>query len=170
MSLFQFPALTLMSAALFLSSTSGLPSPSHARRPAGGQETPLLQQLFPISQNNSWTTAPEAASPLPLSDATFRPFDVIDALTHTYTNAPDGTFAMQAHYPIDSFNFQHMPQGGFSFYAPGPTEFDLTTAKEATFGYRVFFQEGFEFNMGGKLPGLCTYDAFILAGVTHAIF
>ncbi|KAG7447391.1 uncharacterized protein BT62DRAFT_980379 [Guyanagaster necrorhizus] len=46
------------------------------------------------------------------------------------------------------------PQGGFSFYAPGPDSLDLTTAKEATFEYYVFFEEGFEFNKDGKLLGL----------------
>jgi hypothetical protein len=36
----------------------------------------------------------------------------------------------------------------------------LTTAKEATLGYSVLFQDGFEFNLGGKLPGLCTSPLF----------
>jgi hypothetical protein len=31
---------------------------------------------------------------------------------------------------------------------------DLTTAKEVTFGYSIFFQKGFAFNRGGKLPGI----------------
>lgn len=61
---------------------------------------------------------------------------------------------MKAHYPKGSYNFGHNPQGGFSFYAPGPAAVDLTTAKEATFGYSVFFPKGFAFNLGGKLPGL----------------
>jgi hypothetical protein len=74
---------------------------------------------------------------------------------HTYTAAPDGKKAMKAHYPKGSYTFGFDPQGGFSFYAPGPADVDLTTAKEATFGYSVFFPEGFDFNLGGKLPGLC---------------
>jgi hypothetical protein len=61
---------------------------------------------------------------------------------------------MQAHYPQGSFNFQHEPQGGISFYAPGPDSLDITTAKELTFGYSVYFPEGFDFNKGGKLPGI----------------
>lgn len=32
---------------------------------------------------------------------------------------------------------------------------DLTLAKEATFGYSVMSEEGWEWNPGGKLPGLC---------------
>lgn len=62
---------------------------------------------------------------------------------------------MQAHYPEGSYTFTHSPEGGLSFYAPGPDEVDLTTAKEATFGYSVMFEEGFEWQKGGKLPGLC---------------
>lgn len=61
---------------------------------------------------------------------------------------------MQAHYPKGSYTFGHQPQGGISFYAPGPSDVDLTTAKEATFGYSVMFDEGFDWNKGGKLPGL----------------
>jgi hypothetical protein len=62
---------------------------------------------------------------------------------------------MKAHYPKGSFTFSHHPPGGFSFYAPGPVEVDLTTAKEATLGYSVYFPQGFDWKWGGKLPGLC---------------
>lgn len=65
---------------------------------------------------------------------------------------------MQAFYPKGSYNFQNSPQGGFSFYAPGPSSVDLTTAKEATFGYTAYFAKGFNFVKGGKVPGLCKYD------------
>ena len=34
-------------------------------------------------------------------------------------------------------------------------EFDLTDAKEATLTYSVLFEDDFDFNMGGKLPGIC---------------
>jgi hypothetical protein len=60
---------------------------------------------------------------------------------------------MKAHYPKGSYTFTHTPLGGISFYASGPI--DLTKAKEATFGYSVFFGDGFDFQKGGKLPGLC---------------
>ncbi|KAJ3511261.1 hypothetical protein NLJ89_g4204 [Agrocybe chaxingu] len=61
---------------------------------------------------------------------------------------------MKAHYPKGSYTFGNSPQGGFSFYAPGPANVDLSSAKEATFGYSVFFPKGFGFQLGGKLPGL----------------
>jgi hypothetical protein len=79
---------------------------------------------------------------------------VLRSVVHTYTNAPDGKKAMKAHYPKGSYTFGNQPQGGFSFYAPGPSNVDLKTAKEATFGYSIFFPEGFDFNLGGKLPGI----------------
>lgn len=73
---------------------------------------------------------------------------------HSYTNAPDGKPAMRAFYPKGSYTFGFKPQGGFSFYAPGPANVDLSNAKEATFGYAVYFPAGFGFQLGGKLPGL----------------
>lgn len=115
-----------------------------------------LSDLFPVQPLiNSWTTSTASDSALPLSDATLKPFKVLKALTHNYTTAPDGVYSMQAHYPAGSASFGLSPQGGFSFYAPGPDSLDLTTAKEATFAYSVLFPDGFDFVKGGKIPGLC---------------
>ncbi|KAH9939572.1 hypothetical protein B0H21DRAFT_32694 [Amylocystis lapponica] len=137
-------------------SSAAVPQPSSASPPSDGStsSSAILSELFPVSSTKSWTTAPQANDALSLSDATLRPTKDIKALSHNYVNAPDGKYSMQAHYPKGSYTFSNTPQGGFSFYAPGPADIDLTTAKEATFGYQVFFEEGFEFNMGGKLPGL----------------
>ncbi|THH30817.1 hypothetical protein EUX98_g3366 [Antrodiella citrinella] len=93
-----------------------------------------------------------------LSDSTFRPTDEITDLSHTYLEY-QGKSAMQAHYPAGSWNFQNSPRGGFSFYAPGPSNVDLTSAKEATLGYSVYFPDGFDFVKGGKLPGLYGGDS-----------
>ncbi|OBZ75556.1 hypothetical protein A0H81_04917 [Grifola frondosa] len=104
--------------------------------------------------SSSWTTSSAATNALSLSDNTLRPFKLISALSHNYVTAPDGKQSMQAHYPAGSYTFGHSPQGGFSFYAPGPSSVDLTTAKEATLGYSVYFPANFDFVKGGKLPGL----------------
>ncbi|KAG6883664.1 hypothetical protein C0993_004852 [Termitomyces sp. T159_Od127] len=121
-----------------------------------------LSSLFPVPGfSKSWSTSPLASNPLPLSDSTFRPSKEIKALSHSYVAAPDGKKAMQAHFPEGSYTYTHSPQGGISFYAPGPGSVDLTTAKEATFGYSVFFEKGFAFNKGGKLPGLCPYHSHL---------
>ncbi|KDR81970.1 hypothetical protein GALMADRAFT_59110 [Galerina marginata CBS 339.88] len=115
----------------------------------------ILGNLFPVTGfSESWTTSPSSQSAFSLTDSTFRPNHVLNTVLHTYANAPDGKKAMMAHYPKDSYTFGHDPQGGFSFYAPGPKSVDLSTAKEATFGYSVYFPKGFAFNLGGKLPGL----------------
>ncbi|KAG6864411.1 hypothetical protein C0991_009704 [Blastosporella zonata] len=117
--------------------------------------TGKLAALFPVSDfSSSWSTSSLDSNPLPLSDATFRPTKLLSELSHNYVNAPDGKLSMQAHYPEGSYTFTHSPLGGLSFYAPGPSHVDLTTAKEATFSYSVYFDEGFDFNKGGKLPGL----------------
>eukprot|EP00483_Globobulimina_turgida_P008454 UN08471 len=131
--------------------------PSNTTTPTSAPNTApssVSSPLFPVSsQPSSWTTSSSISGALPLSDDTFRPFKEIKALSHNYTNAPDGELSMQAHYPAGSFTFSNTPQGGFSFYAPGPANVDLTTAKGATFGYTVYFPSGFQFVKGGKLPG-----------------
>ncbi|KAF8894780.1 hypothetical protein BD779DRAFT_1467332 [Infundibulicybe gibba] len=114
-----------------------------------------LSDLFPASLGlKSWSTSPLAPNPLPLSDVALRPTNLLSALSHDYVAAPDGKQSMKAHYPKGSYTFGFQPQGGLSFYAPGPKDVDLTTAKEATLGYSVFFESGFAFNLGGKLPGI----------------
>ncbi|KAF9239164.1 polysaccharide lyase family 14 protein [Melanogaster broomeanus] len=116
-----------------------------------------LEELFPVKElggNCGWTTAPEAPNALPLSDSTLNPFDNIEELSHNYTAAPDGQIGMQAYYPQGSYTLSREPNGGISFYAPGPANVDLTTAKEATFGYSIYFEADFGWQKGGKLPGL----------------
>lgn len=116
----------------------------------------ISSPLFSVSpQLSYWSTSKSISGALPLADSTFQPHNQISALKHPYVAAPDGVQSMQAFYPAGSYNFQNSPQGGFSFYAPGPASVDLTTAKEATFGYSVYFPSGFDYVKGGKLPGLC---------------
>jgi hypothetical protein len=78
-------------------------------------------------------------------------------LTHNAVMSPGNNpkLAMEAVFDEGSWALNPGSDGGFSFYAPGPQHVDLTLAKEATFGYSVMFEEGWEWNLGGKLPGLC---------------
>jgi hypothetical protein len=133
------------------------PSAQSTNSPSTAAATTAYSALFPV-QNivKSWSTANIVPNALPLADATFHPTDLLSGLSNTYTSAPDGKQSLRARYPEGSYTFEHSPLGGFSFYAPGPNSIDLTTAKEATLAYSVLFQDGFEFNLGGKLPGLCT--------------
>ena len=116
------PALVNTSSTQTTNSTSpSSTSSSSSAEPTSSipTEYSLVKALFPISTNGgaTWSTAPDAPNPLPLSDATLNPEKVLEGLTHSYVSAPDGTQAMQAHYPAGSYNFQHDPLGGFSFYA-----------------------------------------------------
>ncbi|KAL0945406.1 hypothetical protein HGRIS_000898 [Hohenbuehelia grisea] len=106
--------------------------------------------LFPVAAGNSWTTSSEVEDALPLSDSTLRLVNGHGSLW--YTTAPDGKEGIQVRYPRRS-------RQGIHIYARGPSWVDLTTAKEVTFGYSIFFEEGFEWNKGGKLPGLYGGDS-----------
>lgn len=116
-----------------------------------------LKELLPVSKTLSqWTTLAGGPAALPFDDTTFRATHIADGLSPIYAAAPDGRQSFKAHYPQGSYKPSAEPRGGFSFYAPGPASVDLSTAKEAVFGYSILFPEGFEWNRGGKLPGLCT--------------
>ncbi|KAI0081409.1 hypothetical protein K474DRAFT_1703850 [Panus rudis PR-1116 ss-1] len=137
-------------------SASSSVAPSHsssASAPAQTFASSALRALFPVSQEKSWSTSSSVQGARPLSDATLRPTKVMSVLSHNYVDHA-GKKAMQAHYPAGSFNLKNEPHGGVSFYALGPSDIDFTTAKEVTLGYSVFFEDGFEWVKGGKLPGL----------------
>ncbi|KAG8903743.1 hypothetical protein FRB99_002834 [Tulasnella sp. 403] len=67
-----------------------------------------------------------------------------------------GTKAWKAVYPEGSINPGNSPRGGFGFYLAGPGESicDLSCATDVLFSYAVYFEPEFDFNLGGKLPGL----------------
>ncbi|KAF9239161.1 polysaccharide lyase family 14 protein [Melanogaster broomeanus] len=118
-----------------------------------------------LGGNCGWSTAPEAPNALPLSDSTLNPFNSVEELSHNYVPAPDGKFSMQAYYPQGSYSLSIEPKGGFSFYSPGPANVDLTTAKEVTLGYSIYFEADFGWQKGGKLPGL--YGGDTVEGSVH---
>lgn len=112
------------------------------------------QALFPLSSSfQNWTTFSGDSHPFPLNDSTFRPTHEMSGSVHTYAPAPYGRPSMKAHYPKGSYRPDADPRGGMSFYAPGPASVNLSTATHATFAYSVWFPAGFNFVMGGKLPG-----------------
>ncbi|THH09317.1 hypothetical protein EW146_g8720 [Bondarzewia mesenterica] len=168
---------SLKKASASASSSSAQASASHVStisNKAVAGTTALLSALFPVAQSSaSWTTLDGASGALSLSDSTFNPTHVLSSLTHNYVTSPgsgsDAKLSMQAHYPKGSYTFTHSPQGGISFYAPGPNSLDLSTAKEATFGYSVMFEDGFDWNMGGKLPGLSSASCGPIEGGWPAV-
>ncbi|KAJ7016717.1 hypothetical protein C8F04DRAFT_980863 [Mycena alexandri] len=135
-------------------SNHSLPVGANSRTtPTGLDNQTSLSALFPVPAISNWTTFTNAPGARPLSDAMLRPFKVESGMTHTYMQMA-GKSAMEANYPAGSYIPSEKPLGGFSFYAPGPEAVDLTTAEEATFGYSILFPTGFDFVMGGKLPGI----------------
>ncbi|KAI0317483.1 hypothetical protein OF83DRAFT_1121141 [Amylostereum chailletii] len=139
------------------SSTASKTKSASSSTSTGSSVASALRALFPVSQPKmSFTTANEAPDALKLSDATLKPFAAIKDLAHPYVQSPgpDSRLAMKATYPKGSVALGHGHDGGVSFYAPGPDAIDWTKAKEVTFGYSVLFEDGFDFNMGGKLFGL----------------
>lgn len=125
----------------------------------GGAES--LKALFPLGQNGaSWSTSSAAKGSSRLTNDFLRPTKDMKSLSHDITKAPDGKSAMEAFYPKGSMNPGNSPAGGFSFYAPGPSDVNIEGAKEVTFGYSVFFEKGFDWVKGGKLPGVFGGNSF----------
>ncbi|KAG7086403.1 hypothetical protein E1B28_002358 [Marasmius oreades] len=58
---------------------------------------------------------------------------------------------LQIFYPQGSINPANAPRGGSQFYA---SPIDISSARNVTFSYGVFFPVNFDFVKGGKLPGL----------------
>ena len=138
-------------------------TPSQTRNSETSSNPSSTNAIFPLGRDlQSWTTLQSASDALPISDTTFRPTKGNKALTHDTVTSPEPNSrpAMLAIFPKGCHSHSQT-KGGFSFYAPGPQSVDLTTAKEVTFGYSVMFEHGFQFNKGGKLPGLCGSLSFI---------
>jgi hypothetical protein len=127
----------------------------------------LQSQLFPAggySSASSWTTSTSLSPRFNLKAG----LPIQKGKKPTTDKAPDGHSSIVSFFPAGSINpgNKDAPKGGFSFYSNGPSwgttatagtgvwQDDITRAKELTFGYSVFFQEGFQWNLGGKLPGV----------------
>lgn len=135
-------------------------TPSTSSTASAPKETALVScaDLFPVSSSKSWTSCPGAPKSLPMTMDIFGKIHHVNtALSRTIGPAPDGKPALIAKYKKGSYALQTpngRPNGGISFFAPGQKDVVLTTAKEATFGYSVFFPSDFDFVLAGKLPGL----------------
>ncbi|ESK85255.1 polysaccharide lyase family 14 protein [Moniliophthora roreri MCA 2997] len=78
------------------------------------------------------------------------PFPGIPSSSSLRTSSA-GKDIIQILYPKGSINPKNNILGGTEFYA---SPIDITTAKNVTFAYSVFFPKDFDFVKGGKLPGL----------------
>ncbi|KZV81451.1 hypothetical protein EXIGLDRAFT_686001 [Exidia glandulosa HHB12029] len=144
--------------------TSSSPTPTSTSTPGGNSTGLNPTWLFPVQFQSGWSTAPPSpALPqdnevkrVPLSDSDLNVEKNTKGVTHDVVDAvgaPSGTRAWEAFYPKGSYNPSGTPRGGFGFYFSGPSSFDFTKATELLFSYAVKFEDGFDWNKGGKLPG-----------------
>ncbi|EJD40865.1 hypothetical protein AURDEDRAFT_115727 [Auricularia subglabra TFB-10046 SS5] len=131
--------------------------------PKGGPLDPSY--FFPLPFKTGFTTLPEDqivpqngdVLRVELSDNALKVKKVMSGVTHDIVpalgDAPPGTLAYQANYPKGSYNPSGTPRGGIGFYTGSPDGFSFEDATEIVFSYAVYFQPGFMFNKGGKLPG-----------------
>jgi len=107
----------------------------------------LLSTLFPSGSGSAlFTTAQDLDNAVPLTFKGLKP-----------VNGPDpkapAVFknnTLQINFKKGSFRYQK-PGSGANIYA---TPIDLSNAKEVTMSYSLQFDPGFDFNKGGKLPGI----------------
>lgn len=120
------------------------------------RQTQSNKALFPVGFRYGWTTSSSRFSGVqnvPLTDDALRVERVSSGTTHN-TVQVNGKTAWEAFYPKGSRNPSSSIRGGFGFYLSGPTGWNITRAKEVTFSYAIMFDKNFEWQKGGKLPGL----------------
>jgi hypothetical protein len=114
-----------------------------------------------------WTLAaiqaPSNVQVIELDTSTFIMEHDMKALPHPVVDA-SGKKAIHAHFNKGAYDLKTTADiiGGFSFFSPGPSKSGSTPlvdlpgikATEVSFGYSVMFSAGFQWNMGGKLPGM----------------
>jgi hypothetical protein len=124
--------------------------------------------LFPPSQTyiSGFTTSPYvdmgSISHVALSDSALGVTKVSSGTAHPVVAGPNtDENAWEATYPEGSY----VPSsgtvlGGFGFYLAGPSSFSsqLSSAKEVMTSYSVMFENDWEWQKGGKLPGQCEYQ------------
>ncbi|QRV93402.1 polysaccharide lyase family 14 protein [Ceratobasidium sp. AG-Ba] len=114
-----------------------------------------LLAIFPAgtaSGKSKWSTNPAVNGAMVLSDSAIRATKVAK-LPHPVVDF-QGKKAQQVTFEKGSYAYRGSAQGGISMYALGPANQPITNAKKFTFSYSVFFEDGFKFNQGGKLPGI----------------
>lgn len=123
--------------------------------------------LFPqsLSYISGFTTSPYVnmghIKHVALSDSALGVRKVAAGTDHPVVAGP-GTKsqAWKATYPTGSYDpASGAVKGGFGFYMDGPASYSslLSSAKEVIASYSVRFETGWQWNKGGKLPGMCEW-------------
>lgn len=134
--------------------------------------------LFPVPPAHiisGFTTCPSIQIPnvahVALQDSVLGVHKVSAHTTHkVVTDIPNNDpqthpNAWEAIFPQGSINpgNKTSPPGGFGFYMRGPSDFStiLKTERpaEVFMSYEVMFEEGWQWQKGGKLPGICKKEA-----------
>jgi hypothetical protein len=108
--------------------------------------------VFPRGKGSAdWSTVVDEAGSLSF-DGALKPLTA--GKLPSAGQAPDGSNALVANYPANTVKLSAAGHG-YSFYSAGAHDDVIVDgAKEVMFSYSVFFQDGFQFVKGGKLPGL----------------
>lgn len=129
------------------SSAAASPSPSPSS--SSGSSSPL-GNLFPVRGSNWWSTSDQASPHLSV-DGALKPLTA--GKLPAAGTAPDGSSALVANFPAGTVKITST--SGFSFYTEGEHNGVVVEgAKEVLFSYSVYFESGFDFVKGGKMPGL----------------
>lgn len=141
----------------------------------------LLNHLVPIKDfDTGFTTCEHINYPnldrAELADKALGVHKVFSKTTHSLVEPPTPAhstadvprFAWEAVYPEGSINPAGQIPGGFGFYLSGPPGFAkrLEIATEAVFSYRMLLQDGWSWQKGGKLPGICK-SCGLVSSPTH---
>lgn len=142
--------------------------------PCSKMVSALQSQLFPPSQSfiSGFTTSSHVdmaqISHVALSDSALGVTKVSAGTDHPVVPGPDtGENAWEATYPEGSYSpSSGTVLGGFGFYLVGPESFSsqLSSATAVLTSYSVRFEEDWEWQLGGKLPGQCE-----LPSVLHVV-
>jgi len=136
-------------------STSAAPATSTSATSSSSGNTggSLMSRLFPMGSSTAdWTTCPEGSNSMDFTSA-LNPLSF--GKLPSISNSPDGQSALVANYPAGTFKYSASTGHGYSFYSEGQHDNVIVSgAKEVLFSYSIYFQSGFQFNKGGKLPGL----------------
>lgn len=104
-----------------------------------------------------------------LADKALGVHKVSSQTTHKVVSPPasdDAYKAWEAAFPLGSINpgNKTAPHGGFGFYLHGSSAFYETLKgekpAEVLMSYEMMFEESWEWQKGGKLPGMCMLMAF----------
>ncbi|CEL54489.1 polysaccharide lyase family 14 protein [Rhizoctonia solani AG-1 IB] len=173
----EFPTSTSVVVWPTATSRSQATSTTRTTSPSSVPVPGIAAKVLPLGSGNSansWTTVPNVNSgyhALANTGLTLRPTRILGGSLAAVGTAPDGKAAMEVLFGKGSFALNSAVAGGISFYAYGPS--DLSSGNEFTLGYSIFFESGFDFVHGGKLPGLyggtSNDEAASCSGGRHAL-